>query len=60
MPDPSGEKKLQGFILPKSETQLAKALQAAMNAAVADGIYARILKKWNIPQDVAVEKATVD
>jgi len=60
MPDPSGEKKVQGFILPKSEMQLANALQAAMNAAIADGIYARILKKWNIPEDVAVEKAMVD
>jgi polar amino acid transport system substrate-binding protein len=60
MPDPSGEKKLQGFILPKSEKQLATALQEALNAAIADGTYARILKKWSIPEDVGVEKATVD
>jgi len=60
MPDPSGEKKLQGFILPKSEMQLATALQAALDAAIADGIYARVLKKWSIPVDVAVEKAMVD
>jgi polar amino acid transport system substrate-binding protein len=50
---------LFGIVVPKGQTQLAKALQAAFNSIIANGTYAQILKKWDI-SGLAVQKATID
>ena len=47
-----GQKQLDGIMLRKDSPGLAKAMEAAMNALIADGTYARILKKWGIPEDL--------
>ncbi|MDB5611059.1 MAG: transporter substrate-binding protein [Bradyrhizobium sp.] len=56
----SGNKLLMGFILKKGETELATALQAALNEVIKDGEYARILKDWNITDNAAVSESTLN
>jgi polar amino acid transport system substrate-binding protein len=60
VPDASGTTKLQGVIVQGTRTDLQAAMGAALNALIADGTYARILKKWNVPEDVWVTQATLD
>lgn len=60
VPIVNGEKELEGIMVGKDDTQLAKALEAAMNAMIADGTYERVLKKWSIPDDLVVKQATLD
>lgn len=60
VPNASGTKELQGCIVQKDRADLAKALAAAMNALIADGTYARILQKWNIPEDLWVKQVTLE
>lgn len=58
VPNAEGEKQLDGIMLRKDEPDLANAIEAAMNALIADGTYARILKKWEIPDDLFLKQAT--
>ena len=51
------QKQLDGIMLRKDESDLANAIEAAMNALIADGTYARILKKWGIPEDLYLKQA---
>lgn len=55
-----GNKLVMGFILKKGETELAKALQAALNEVIKDGEYAKILKEWNITANSAVTESTLN
>jgi polar amino acid transport system substrate-binding protein len=52
-----GQKQLDGIMLRKDEPELAKAMEAATNALIADGTYARIMKKWGIPEDLFLKRA---
>ncbi len=52
-----GRKQLDGVMLRKDEPDLANAIEAAMNAMMADGTYARIMKKWGIPEDLLLKRA---
>jgi polar amino acid transport system substrate-binding protein len=52
-----GRRQLDGIMLRKDEPELAKAMEAAVNALIADGTYARILKKWGIPEDLFLKQA---
>jgi polar amino acid transport system substrate-binding protein len=52
-----GRKQLDGIMLRKDQPELAKAMEAAMNALIADGTYARIMKKWGIPEDLFLKSA---
>jgi polar amino acid transport system substrate-binding protein len=60
VPDASGQAKLQGIIVQGDRSDLQAALGAALNALIADGNYARILKKWNVPEDVWLKQTTLD
>jgi polar amino acid transport system substrate-binding protein len=48
-----------GIAIPKN-SGLVKPIQDALNKLIADGIYAKILAKWNLPSSAAVEHATVN
>jgi len=48
-----------GVVIPKGDTQLAKAIQDAFNAIIKNGTYAKILHKWGVDQ-LAVPSATFD
>lgn len=48
-----------GVALPKEDTQLTRAFQAAFNKMMADGEYASILKKWDL-SGMAIKKALVN
>jgi polar amino acid transport system substrate-binding protein len=37
-----------GFVLPKDQTQFAKAIQGATQAVIDDGSYMAVLKKWGV------------
>jgi polar amino acid transport system substrate-binding protein len=37
-----------GIAVPKEQTKLRDALQAALKAVITDGTYDSILKKWNL------------
>lgn len=57
----AGLKLKMGFILKKNENiDLAKALVAGMNAIVADGTYAKILKEWEIPPEATLPESTLN
>jgi polar amino acid transport system substrate-binding protein len=56
----AGNKLLMGFILKKDDTELAKALQAALNEVIKDGEYAKILKDWNMAAEAAVSESTIN
>ena len=51
-----GRKQLDGIMLRKDQPELAKAMEAAMNALIADGTYARIMKKWGIPEELLLQR----
>jgi ABC-type amino acid transport substrate-binding protein len=51
-----GQKQLDGIMLRKDEADLANAMEAAMNALIADGTYATIMKKWGIPEDLFLKQ----
>jgi polar amino acid transport system substrate-binding protein len=53
----NGQKQLDGIMLRKDESDLANAIQAAMNVLMADGTYAHVLKKWGIPEDLFLKQA---
>jgi polar amino acid transport system substrate-binding protein len=48
-----------GIVVTKGQTQLEKALQAAFNVIIADGMYAAILKKWDL-SGLAVKKSIIN
>ncbi|MCH6468668.1 transporter substrate-binding domain-containing protein [Sinomonas terrae] len=48
-----------GVALPKEDTQLTQAFQAAFNAMIADGSYKKILDKWDLGT-MAVDKAEIN
>ncbi|HXW82551.1 MAG TPA: ABC transporter substrate-binding protein [Acidimicrobiales bacterium] len=48
-----------GIVVPKGQTQLEKALQAAFNTIIANGTYAAILKKWDL-SGLAIKKSTIN
>ncbi|WP_330337851.1 ABC transporter substrate-binding protein [Streptomyces sp. NBC_00557] len=48
-----------GIAVAKKDTQLRDALQAAMNAIIKNGEYAKILKKWGA-QDGAVKESVIN
>ncbi|MCJ1678103.1 ABC transporter substrate-binding protein [Streptomyces sp. APSN-46.1] len=50
---------LFGIGVSKESTQLRDALKQALDAAIKDGSYAKVLEKWNV-QDSAVKSATVN
>ncbi|WP_405062209.1 ABC transporter substrate-binding protein [Kribbella sp. NBC_01505] len=52
---------LQGLIAAttKKDSGLVKAYQAALNAAIADGSYAKVLERWNVASE-AVEKSEIN
>jgi polar amino acid transport system substrate-binding protein len=52
-----GQRQLDGIMLRKDEPELAKAMEVVMNALIADGTYARIFKKWGIPEDLSLKQA---
>jgi polar amino acid transport system substrate-binding protein len=60
LPNAADKKLLMGFILKKDETELAKALQAALNEVIKDGEYATTLKNWSIPAEAAVPESTLN
>ena len=39
---------------------LAKAIQAGMNAIIKDGTYAKILKEWNIADEGRLPEFTIN
>jgi polar amino acid transport system substrate-binding protein len=53
--------KLQGLIAAttKKDSGLVKAFQAALDAAIADGSYAKVLDRWNVSSE-AVEKSEIN
>lgn len=52
-----GQKQLDGIMLRQDEPELANAIEAAMNALIADGTFGHILKKWGIPDDLFLKQA---
>lgn len=52
---------LQGLIAAttKKDSGLVKAFQAGLNAAIADGSYAKVLARWNVSNE-AVEKSEIN
>ena len=50
---------LEGVVVAKGQTQLAKAIQDALTRMVQDGTYMSILRKWGV-QGLAVKKITYD
>jgi polar amino acid transport system substrate-binding protein len=52
---------LQGLIAAttKKDSGLVKAYQAALNAAIADGSYAKVLARWNVSNE-AVDKSEIN
>lgn len=48
-----------GIVVTKGQTQLEKALQAAFNAIIANGTYAAVLKKWDLP-GLAIKKSIIN
>ena len=52
-------KRLTGTVFAKSQLDLTKAFQAAMNQMVDDGTYGKILDKWQLA-DIAVPKVLIN
>ncbi len=48
-----------GVAVTKGDTQLEKAFKAAFNEIIANGTYAKILKKWDVSA-LAVKQSTID
>jgi polar amino acid transport system substrate-binding protein len=60
VPDASGITKLEGVIVQGDRTDLQAAMGAALNALIADGTYAKIMQKWNVPRDLWLAQTTLD
>jgi polar amino acid transport system substrate-binding protein len=60
VPNPDGSKVVMGVLMKKGDVQLAKALQAGLNAAIKDGTYGKILKQWGIADDIKLQEATIN
>lgn len=59
VPDASYAPRPYGLVLPKESDDLAKALQATVQALIDEGTYAKILAKWG--QEVgAVKEVTIN
>lgn len=59
VPDASYAPRRYGLVLPKGSDELAKAMQAAVQALIDEGTYGKILAKWG--QEVgAVKEATIN
>jgi ABC-type amino acid transport/signal transduction systems, periplasmic component/domain len=53
-------KGLMGFGFKKDSTQLRDAVQAALNHIIDNGVYSKILAKWNVPASNAITEATIN
>lgn len=60
MPNAAGKKFVMGFLVKKGETELAKAIQAGMNAIIKDGTYAKILKDWDLADAARLPESTIN
>jgi polar amino acid transport system substrate-binding protein len=60
VPEASGVKQLDGIMVRKDEPELAKAVEAALNALIADGTYDAIIKKWNLPPELILSHAVLN
>jgi len=60
VPNADGSKLVMGVLMKKGDVQLAKALQAGLNAAIKDGTYGKILKEWGIADDIRLQEATIN
>jgi len=58
--DPDGNRVVMGILMKKDDMELAKALQAGLNAAIKEGTYAKVLKEWNIPDELSLKEATIN
>jgi polar amino acid transport system substrate-binding protein len=58
--NPDGSAVVMGILMKKGDLQLAKALQAGLNAAIKDGTYDKILKEWNLADEMKLKEATVN
>jgi len=56
----AGKKFVMAFLVKKGDLQLAKAIQAGMNAIIKDGTYAKILKQWDIADDARLPESTIN
>ena len=52
-------RQLTGILVRTNDAALRDALVAGLDAAIADGTYGRLLKKWNLGVN-GIEKATVN
>jgi|APAra7269096819_1048525.scaffolds.fasta_scaffold11234_3 polar amino acid transport system substrate-binding protein len=50
---------LVGIVLPKEQTELAEAYQAAIQSSIDDGSYAKIMDKWGMTS-LAIKKASIN
>jgi polar amino acid transport system substrate-binding protein len=48
-----------GFIVQKEATNLGKAFAAALNETIADGAYAKIMAKYDVPKSLWLKKSTL-
>lgn len=60
MENADGQKQLDGILVRKDEPDLANAMAAALNAIIVDGTYARIMKKWGIPDELLLTRAILN
>jgi polar amino acid transport system substrate-binding protein len=60
VPNAGGNKLLMGIIMRKGDIELAKALQAGLNAVIKDGSYAKILKEWEIVDEAKIAESTIN
>ncbi len=58
--NPGGSPVVMGILVKKGDMQLTKALQAGLNAAIKDGTYDKILKEWNLADEMKLKEATVN
>ena len=58
--NPDGTAVVMGILMKKGDMQLAKALQAGLNAAIKDGTYDKILKEWSLADEMKLKEATVN
>ena len=60
VPQASGVKQLDGMMVRKDEPELAKAMEAALNALIADGTVAAVMKKWGLPEELALPRTILN
>jgi polar amino acid transport system substrate-binding protein len=56
----AGKKFVMAFLVKKGDLELAKAIQAGMNAIIKDGTYAKILKEWDISDEARLPESTIN